>query len=288
MKKALAAIICLGVLSLLPSVAQATECGQFYLGGQAPKMAVPIEMNKEICYSQYAIGYHYNTKSALYAAQTLTKRNVLAARQLDRLDNFHDDPNIPSPYRVDEADYRGSMMDRGHLAPNKDFSDPQAQYESFSMANMVPQLHAHNAGIWLGIETAVRNMAVKHGKIQVVTGGVYTDSTRKIRNNIPVPSALYKAVYIDNGKQAPFAAAYVSKNDSSGSYQVVSINKLTTMIGMDVFPSANASVKAAAGDVFKPSKSAYAKGNSGSHEVFNTLSDMGTQYIKKSLYKHFN
>ncbi|MBP4081756.1 DNA/RNA non-specific endonuclease [Aeromonas sp. MrichA-1] len=285
MKKSI--LLAAGLL-LSSSMAFATDCPQFYLGGHAPKINVPIEMNKEICYSRYSIGYNYRSKSALYAAQTLTKKNVLEARSLDRFDSFHDDPNIPSQYRVDENDYRGSMLDRGHLAPNKDFGDPQSQYESFSMANMVPQLHKHNAGIWLGIETAVRGMAMKYGRIQVVTGGIYSGTTRKLRGGVPVPNAMYKAVYVENAnRNGAIAAAYVSNNDASGTYEIVSINQLTQMIGMDVFPSGQANVKSIAGNVYKPqNRRNNSQGNSA--DVMGAIGEIGTNYIKHALIKHIN
>ncbi|MND11989.1 Nuclease precursor [compost metagenome] len=270
--------------ALAPTMAMATNCSQFYLDGQPPHITVPMEMNKEICYSQYSIGYNYSTKSALYTAQTLTKQNVLAAKKMERFDNFHDDPNLPVRYRVDESAYRGSMLDRGHLAPNKDFGDSQAQFESFSMANMVPQLHQHNAGIWLGIETAVRGMAMKYGQIQVVTGGVYAGTTRHLRDGIPVPNAMYKAVYIDNGRQAPMAAAYLSNNDASGSYRIISIDQLTSIIGIDVFPSGNEGIKAVPGKVYKPQQR-----NASSFkqaDAATTVEEVGIDLAKKLLHSY--
>jgi len=57
------------------------------------------------------------------------------------------------------------------MSPNADFATRSAQAESFSLANMVPQVHANNAGIWAGIEGVTRQLALQEGELYVVSGG---------------------------------------------------------------------------------------------------------------------
>ena len=59
------------------------------------------------------------------------------------------------------ANFARSGFDRGHLSPNGDMPDRDSQAESFSLANMVAQVHANNAGIWADIESAVRQLALR-------------------------------------------------------------------------------------------------------------------------------
>lgn len=240
---------------LVSGFAAATSCPQHYLNGQEPNFRVPMHIDREICYSAYALGYHDATKSAFYSAEHLQAAAVRAAKSLAREDNFHPDEHIPVGQRAELASFRGSGLDRGHLSPNKDFGDRQAQYESFSLANMVPQIHANNAGIWGAIESATRYLALKEGDVYVVTGGLYDGATQKIKDNIPVPNALFKAVYLPKERQA---AAYISNNDLSGTYAVISVAALTQRTGFDVFPALSAAIKAQAAALPAPQKQEHA------------------------------
>ena len=99
---------------------------------------------------------------------------------------------------------------------------------------------------------------------------------------------MYKAVYVENANRGgAIAAAYVSNNDASGTYEIVSINQLTQMIGMDVFPSGQANVKSIAGNVYKPqNRRNNSQGNSA--DVMGAIGEIGTNYIKHALIKHIN
>jgi endonuclease G len=70
---------------------------------------------------------------------------------------------------------------RGHLASNvemKSLGDPeeglQAQKDSFSLANVVPQMQRHNASIWAKLEDECMEAARRLGTaVGVVSGPVY-------------------------------------------------------------------------------------------------------------------
>ena len=48
--------------------------------------------------------------------------------------------------------------------PSGDMPNETAQEQSFSLANVVPQTARLNRGIWEGVETAVRNLAMREGR----------------------------------------------------------------------------------------------------------------------------
>ena len=75
--------------------------------------------------------------------------------------------------------YRRSGYDRGHMTPSGDMPDEHAQQQTFSLANMVPQTAALNRGVWEGIESAVRDLAVRQGELYVVTGPVFAGQELK-------------------------------------------------------------------------------------------------------------
>lgn len=211
-----------------------TECPEHYWQGKEPSLTIPLQRNQELCFQAFAIGYTYTTKNALYAVEHLTDKNLKKAKKLDRDDSFHEETALPEYARAVLSDYKGSGFDRGHLAPNADMPTRKAQYESFSLANMVPQLHANNAGIWSRIESHVRDITLDNKDVFVVTGGIYNATKVKIGKKIAVPNAMFKAVYIPS-KQT--VGVYFSENTVDGDYSLISLEDLKKMTGLSVFPT---------------------------------------------------
>jgi endonuclease G len=101
---------------------------------------------------------------------------VAAARDTARESQFYPEPLLPSVDQAQFEDYRRSGFDRGHMTPSGDMPDPQAQQQSFSLADLVPQTQELNRGVWAGIETAVRDLAAREGEVYVVTGPAFKAS----------------------------------------------------------------------------------------------------------------
>ena len=70
---------------------------------------------------------------------TTAAGTVAAARDTVRESQFYADPRLPPADQAQLEDYRRSGFDRGHMTPSGDMPDGQAQQQSFSLANMVPQ-----------------------------------------------------------------------------------------------------------------------------------------------------
>lgn len=147
-------------------------------------------LTQEICYEQYGVLYSKEFKVPLASYEKLTKESVAKSTLLKRKDAFHSEPLHSN---VRPLDYLNSGYDRGHMAPCDDMPTPKAQYESFSMLNMVPQRHGNNAGAWKVLETKARTMALLDD-VFIVSGALIEGNETKIRNNIVVPKLLYKAI----------------------------------------------------------------------------------------------
>lgn len=92
-------------------------------------------------------------------------------------DPFHQDATLKTLQkpRLGTGVYGGTGHDRGHLAPNQSFSHHVCGAgQTFTMANMAPQLAKLNRGLWAGLEEQVLFWAVTEGPIYVVTGTVFT------------------------------------------------------------------------------------------------------------------
>lgn len=186
-----------------------------------------------LCFNGFNVMYSGVSKTPLWVAEHLTPKRL--ATKIKREDNFHEETRIPEQHRALLADYRASGYDRGHMAPNADMGDTQAQYDSFSLANMVPQAPKNNQQIWRELEEATRAIVTKQKQdVYVVTGPVFMGQKLKtIGKGVIVPSAVFKAVYVP---KTGAIGAYFAPNNNSLQVKVVSVCYLEEQLGMNLFP----------------------------------------------------
>ena len=68
--------------------------------------------------------------------------------------------------------YAGAGCNRGHLLPTEIFGGREERKETFLMNNVAPQKSSVNRGAGAKIERFVRVLTVRHGKLEVKTGGL--------------------------------------------------------------------------------------------------------------------
>jgi endonuclease G len=231
----------------------ASDClGNSYLGRSPEILNDKMKQRfRVLCYSEYEIGYSGLSRGPLWTSERLTRERIAKARSLEHVTAYHEDGQVPEGDRSALEDYVRSGYDRGHMAPSGDMSNPTAQAESFTLANMVPQSPGHNRTLWLSIESKVRDLAVKDGELYVVTGPIYVGgSVSALRGRVLVPTHLFKAVYSPGTGQA---GAYLSPNNDSDVYQVISIEELRKISGVEPFPGVPESIKQATPALPSPS-----------------------------------
>lgn len=222
----------------------AANCDGLFWQQQAPVFTNPKLATKtqQICYRDFAVMHSGLTRTGLWVAEMLTPAKLDQGKAVARKDQFHPDPNVSPADRAELKDYAKSGFDRGHLAPAADMSTIEAQYESFSLANMAPQLPKHNRITWESIESATRKLAYQRGQLYVVTGVLFQgQQLQQINRRVLVPTHFYKAIY-DPKQQA--GAAYLSPNQEQGEIQTISLAELEKLSGLNAFPSVSANVKA--------------------------------------------
>jgi endonuclease G len=257
----LAAFLCLPSPSLLPAAATRSACPEPYFQGVAPVILNPklAAGTQELCFSRFAVVHSGITRTPLWSAEHLTREGLSAAEGLVRVNRFHPEEALPAGSRAELYDYARSGYDRGHMAPNGDMPDPQAQYESFSLANIVPQDPESNRGVWQKIEISVRALARRRGELYVVTGPLFRGAElKRIGGRVMVPSHVYKAV-LDPGKGK--AAAYLVENGPTGDYRVLSVAELGELSGIDLFPTLAPSARREAMNLPKPSRGGGRRGS---------------------------
>lgn len=170
-------------------------CPQFFPGGQPP--AVPAgQQRREMCFSAFAVLHDGQTKTPVFVAERLNRKMLIQAQGLQRTDKFYAEARVPRAERAELDDYQGSGFSRGHMAPAADMSTREAMAQSFSLANMVPQDQAQNAGPWSRIEQDTRKYVLRAaGDVYVLTGPVYGNQPQTIGFGVAVPDYIYKVVY---------------------------------------------------------------------------------------------
>lgn len=235
-----------GLVALLSGMASAspTNCPQFFAGGQAPDLQrVDLaERGHLLCFSFYSVAESGVSRTAIWSAEHLTRASVEAARRQKRVDTFHSEAAISPRDRAERDDYLGSGRDEGHMSPSGDMPDERSQFESFSLANMIPQSPDNNRHLWQGIEIATRALAKYDGELYVVTGPAFIGPRASIGRGVEVPTHVWKAIYDPQRG----AAAYITLNQPGEAYAVISIADLTRATGVDPFPALPDRVKTAA------------------------------------------
>ena len=251
----------LSLLALLwAAPAAAAGCPEHFAAGAEPALVNPrlATRARELCYRGFAVLHSGLTRTPLWSAERLTTGRVEAARGVQRTNLFHPEERLPPDESAELADYARSGYDRGHMAPSGDMPDEESQAESFSLANMVPQAHRLNTGLWSAIEGTVRDLARREGEIYVVTGPVFQGGNlQALRGRVVVPTSVFKAVY-DPRRGA--AGAYLAPNRDDAvsgeagvsTWEAVSIARPRELTGLDVFPSVPEAVKAVPPDLPEP------------------------------------
>ena len=221
------------------------DCTLQYADAAEPVITSPALAKKtqRLCYDGYALMHSGVSRTPVWVAEHLTTERVNAARQLKRQNNFHAEERLPRADRAELEDYVHSGFDRGHMAPSGDMPTEKAQYESFSLANMIPQSPNNNQNLWEAIEETTRNLARNDGEVYVVTGPVFEGSSlQRLNGRVLVPTSVFKAIWDPARKQA---GAYVTPNAEGMEYRAMSIAELEQFAHVDPFPKLPAEIKRA-------------------------------------------
>jgi endonuclease G len=211
-------------------------CDEHYVGGRMPQIRdQKLQADtQEICFSVFGVMHSGQTRTPLWSAEYLEAGNIEAATGLGRKNVFYAERRLPRSQRAELSDYARSGFDRGHMAPHANMPDEDAQRDSFSLANTVPQDAENNRNTWASVEMAVRKMARDEGRLYVLTGPAFLGTELREVGRVQVPSHLYKVVF--SPKQGA-GAAYFVENNSGAQLRTMTVAELEKTIGIDLLPS---------------------------------------------------
>ncbi len=232
------AFILFFVVSITTTLCAATTgCPSEYLNGIAPDiLSARLAANThELCFDDFVVMHSGISRTPLWSAEHLTRSNLMEAKGLRRKNAFHPEDSLPPAERSELRDYSRSGFDRGHMSPSGDMPTERAQWQSFSLSNMIPQDPDNNRHLWEGIESAVRTLAKKDSELYVITGPLYLgNSIKRLNGRVLVPTHIFKLVFDPHRNRG---AAYFVKNEPGNKWQALSISKLEEFVGISFFPN---------------------------------------------------
>lgn len=222
------------------AIAGFERCLEFFPYRAIPELPARFPLKtRELCFSDFAILYSGDSKTPVYAIERLNKQRL--ARKAKRKDKFYEEARLPSVERSTLADYKatygGRRMDRGHVVSAGNQSTQQGMAQSFSLANVVPQVPSFNQGAWNKVEKDTRKYVMRaKGDVFVITGPVYSERPRRLGpGKVWVPDKMFKLVYdATTGR----AWAYWLVNDEGVKVErPLSYDELVKRIGIEFLPS---------------------------------------------------
>jgi endonuclease G len=219
-----------------------TACPEHFVAGKPPVVTnTKLQARtRELCFEAFAVLHSGVSRTPLYAAEHLTRENLKKAKLLPRVNAFHSEKSLPENERAELDDYARSGYDRGHMVPNVHSGTRKAQEETSSLANVVPQVHANNVGVWAGLEGASRQLASTEGELYVVSGPAFIGSKIKKIGNVLVPTHIWKVIYSPVQRRA---GAYLVANEDTQDYQTLTVSELEKKIGISLLPGVPQSVR---------------------------------------------
>jgi len=160
----------------------------------------------QILTDTFTICYDYERKSpiAVYTEVTAKTVNLL---NIDPRPPFFTDKRLDPKVATTTKDYTSTGYDRGHLGASDASHDwsKETLKATYSMANIVPQTKRANRYKFVSLEKLEREMAVKHGVLEMLTL-VYFNNRPKVigKSGLQVPSAFAKVYTAKNHRECFF------------------------------------------------------------------------------------
>jgi endonuclease G len=218
-----------------PALADFSACPQFFAGTPPVLPATAPQKQRALCFDEFAILHSGESRTPLVVAQRLNRALLVRAKAIPRKDNFYEEARLPRDHRAFLRDYRASGLDRGHMAPAADMASENGMAQSFSLANMVPQVSKNNRGPWASIEESTRKYVYRaSGDVYVLTGAVFDASVKTIgKGDVRVPSHLYKLVY-DPSVQRVWAH-WLPNTEEAKVSKPISLEELSRRTGINFY-----------------------------------------------------
>ena len=197
----------------------------------------------------FAVEWNEAKKAQRWSCYQLFRSNMVknANRYKSDTNQYPVDPLLPKSLWFTSDPYRSTGYDHGHICPSADrLNSDEANYQTFYLTNMQPQLPGFNRAVWGTMETKVREIASRNGysfcdTLYICKGGTIDKSEQvlaTIGKGLIVPKYFFMALLrVKNGvyNAMGFWIEHKPSNDKRLAKYAVSIKELERKTGIDFF-----------------------------------------------------
>ncbi|XP_078502696.1 endonuclease G, mitochondrial [Lissotriton helveticus] len=171
----------------------------------------------------YALAYDPRLRGAAWVIERLDTER-LQGSSTRKACEFQEDNTIHVYHRATNADFKGSGLDRGHLAAAGNHKCSQkAMDETFYLSNVAPQDPHMNQNAWNNLEKYCRSLARHNKSVYVCTGPLFlprmeADGKMYVKyqvigkNSVAVPTHFFKVVLLEKPSGEIELRPYVMPN----------------------------------------------------------------------------
>ncbi|XP_037114697.1 endonuclease G, mitochondrial isoform X2 [Syngnathus acus] len=214
-------------LGPVPSVHAASELTlSRSSGGAVMKYGFPSLSNIRTRDS-YVSSYDPRTRTPAWVIERLSGDTLGGAADRTCCD-FKEDDSVHFFHRATNADYKGSGLDRGHMAAAANHKWSQkAMDDTFYLSNVAPQNPHLNQNAWNNLEKLCRSLTKRYANVYVCTGPLYLprqEADGKLyvryqvvgRNHVAVPTHFFKVLILERGgaQEGVELRSYVLPNEA--------------------------------------------------------------------------
>ncbi|XP_062929204.1 endonuclease G, mitochondrial [Mobula hypostoma] len=172
----------------------------------------------------YVLAYDPRTRNALWVLEHLDAARLGLSCSDRSRSEFKEDQSVHEYHRAQNADYKGSGFDRGHLAAAGNHKQSQkCMDDTFYLSNIVPQNANLNKSAWNNLEKYCRSLTKYNKNVFVCTGPLYLprqESDGKVyvkyqvigKNSVAVPTHIFKVVILEKHSGEIELRSYVMPN----------------------------------------------------------------------------
>jgi endonuclease G len=194
----------------------------------------------------YSVEWDCDKKSQRWSCYEMYNSNSVThtSRYYSDTNQYPQDDAIPAQYRFTSDPFWGTGYDHGHICPSADrLCSAEANYQTFFLSNMQPQVNGFNAKVWANMESQVRvwNKGSFRDTLYVCKGGTIDKADQiitKTSKGLIVPKYFFMAILCKNKtgyKALAFWIEHKANADTDLAKYVISIDELEEKTGIDFF-----------------------------------------------------
>ena len=197
----------------------------------------------------FAVEWNDAKKAQRWTCYQMFKSNMEkhTERYYSKTNQYPRDPLLPKELWFATDPFWGSGYEHGHICPSADrLNSSEANYQTFYVTNMQPQLPDFNQKVWQNMETKVREIASRNGytfcdTLYVCKGGTIDRPEHVLKTTgkgLLVPKYFFMALLrVKNGvyNAMGFWIEHKGSNDKHLAKYALSIKELEQRTGIDFF-----------------------------------------------------